>query len=202
MAPVESLPQSCRQRPPSSSRSAALGSKSASVRSLPWQVRQQVEQDLRWYRGALEDVADADLRIGDLLSPTTARLSYMGAIKGSPGNPTCNRALAVADINARVRRSRFCARCLGAWLPTLHRDDYALLALHYGIEHQESVSLEDAARGAGIPCGTEEELRWVQGHLDGLLRRAAKALRYRIPSGRPPAWETYIRLQAGDGLRG
>lgn len=154
-------------------------------RRLPQHIREQVERDLRWYRQARNEVEDADARIATLTAPTTASLSYIGATTGTPGNPTCNRGIAVAAIDSRVKRDRFAVEALTRWLSSLHSDDYRLLSLRYAIDVDEPRSLYEAARGARIPCDGRGELRAVEAHLDALLRRAARALRYRIARGRP-----------------
>jgi len=149
------------------------------ARRLPRHIRDQVERDLRWYRQARVEVAEADARIGCLTAPTTASLSYIGATKGTPGNPTCNRGIAVAAINSRVKRDRFAVEALTRWLAALHSDDYRLISLRYAIDVDEPRSLYEAARGARIPCDGRGELHAVEAHLEALLRRAARALRYR-----------------------
>ena len=157
-------------------------------RRLPQHIREQVERDLRWYRQARIEVAEADERIASLTAPTTAQVSYIGSTTGTPGNPTCNRGLAVAAINSRVKRDRFTVQVLSYWLGRQHPDDYRLLSLLYAIDVDAPRSLADAAKGAGVPYESADERRAVLGHVDALLVGAARALRYRLPRGRRPAW--------------
>ncbi len=153
----------------------------ARPRRLPQHLREQVERDLRWYRTARAEVAEANERIADLLSPTTAQLSHIGSQKGAPGNPTCNRGIAVAALRSRVRRQAFAVAAIERWLwsPAMHRDDRLLLRACYAMDRDDPMPLFAAAASIGIPCGTPAERRAVQDHLDALLRRAARALHYR-----------------------
>lgn len=158
---------------------------------LPRHIRDQVETDLLWLRTARAEVEAVEDRIDALLSPATARLSQVGSQRGRPSNPTCSRGVAVGALRGRIRRQAFVVHTLDRWLYRLRRDDRLLMSLLYAIDEDEPRTLAEAARGAGIPCGTRAEERALVERVQALLASAARALRY-LRRGRKPAWHGLV----------
>lgn len=172
------------------------------MRPLPPRIREAVIRDLCWYRQAREDLAEAAHDIGDVLQPTRASMSYIGATTGQPGNPTLTRAMRLHLLRARAEDAARVVSAVDGWMHSMRRDERVMVTLAYALERDDPTrDLMDSARAAGIPCATSLERRWVRQHHEALLWGAARALGYRVTRSRGRVTAARRgRLTAGERL--
>ncbi len=107
---------------------------------------QAAERDLSWYAEAsllLETIGD---QLDDLLMPTCAKWSHIGATTGRPGNPTATRGLRRIDLGAKLGPARFVVAWVDGWLDSLTAEDRMLVAILYGLRDGEQQVAEYAAQ--------------------------------------------------------
>ena len=136
--------------------------------------RHQAELDLLWYADALLLLETLQIQLDDLVAPTCAKWSHIGATRGRPGNPTATRALKRDDLHRKVEPARRVVAWVSGWVATLAFEDRVLVKVRYGLADGEPAPIQYAATAAGIPCEDEEQAAAVQARLDALMDQAAR----------------------------
>ncbi len=111
-------------------------------------------------------------QLNDLLMPTCAKWSHIGATTGRPGNPTETRAFRREELRRKIGPARRVVVWVDAWLSSLRDDDRLLIVVRYGLRDGAPALLQHAAWAAGIPCDDEAEGLAVAGHIRGLIADA------------------------------
>lgn len=137
-------------------------------------ARHEAEMDLLWYADAHLLLETLQIQLDDLVAPTCAKWSHIGATRGRPGNPTATRALKRDDLQRKVEPARRVVAWVSGWLATLAFEDRVLVTVRYGLADGDPAPLQHAAMAAGIPCEDEEQAAAVQARLDALLGQAAR----------------------------
>ena len=139
----------------------------------------RIELDLMWYAEArmlLDTLGD---QLDDLLMPTCAKGSHIGATTGRPGNPTATRAFRREELRRKIGPARRVVSWVDAWLPSLRDDDRLLIVVRYGLRDGEAALLQHAAWAAGIPCDDDAETLAVAEHIRALIADALAFTRRR-----------------------